>query len=607
MPRFKKILLAAAFALPTATGLFAQDSFDSASSRIIKLRTSAKTVAKAAKQTVVPEALVSAPSDISFDRIASDPMTPVPAALKAPKPAAKPTQARRIQQPVQQQLVQPTTPRVAMVQKHEYVRSQPQAMPYATATNKSNHSVSRSAPAITAEIVAPKFINVNQVAKMTINVRNTGNTEIKNVRLLTTLPEHARFESSLPQPTDSHGQRYEYLIPTVGPNQTRQVTIDLVPTRKLALQIGTDILLENRQSIAVGVREPVLQLRVTGPAQANVGQLVEHTIVIENTGDGIADSVRLEAELPDALRFTEQKGMEVAKSLAPGKIQKVVVKSIARDPGMTNLSFVAIAGDVKSELTASTLKIVQPKLNVSLAGPRMNFVERDGIYSIRLENSGEAAVSDVKVKLSIPAGIKITTINRPAASNDQQQTLTWTFDRIAAEATELIQLKAIATKPGQQVCRVEVSSKENQSKQFQLATKVLTRAEINMHVRNQTGPVQVGEKAEFSIAIENTGSREADNVTVRVELPDTLMPVKQDGVTVDEFNRSFVFTKPSLAPGQSHEFTFSAVGATGGEFVVRSVMENSSSQPNTIAEDTVFVYDVDEFRVSEALGPNVNR
>ena len=267
----------------------------------------------------------------------------------------------------------------------------------------------------------------------------------------------------------------------------------------------------------------------------------------------------------------------------------------------------ATAGNIKSQLTSLDLKIIQPMLSVSLAGPRMNFVQRDGIYTIRLENSGEANVSNVKVKLDIPEGMKITTINRPAASNDKNQTLTWSFDQISAQATELIQLKAIATKPGQQICHVDVRSRENQPKQFRLATNVVTRAEINMNVRNQTGPVQVGEKAEFEVAIENTGSREANNVTVRVELPDTLMPVKQDGVTVDEFNRSFVFTKPNLEPGQKHEFTFAAVGAAGGEFVVRSVMENNNSQPNVIAEDTIFVYEVEEFRVSEALGPNLNR
>ena len=381
----------------------------------------------------------------------------------------------------------------------------------------------------------------------------------------------------------------------------------MVPTQKRALEIGTDILVENRHSIAVGVREPILQVRVEGPNKVNVGDVVEHVIMIENTGDGTAESVRLEAEMPDALRFTEQKGMKVAQSLAPGKTRKVIVKSIAQEAGMTDLSFVATAGNIKSQLTSLDLKIIQPMLSVSLAGPRMNFVQRDGIYTIRLENSGEANVSNVKVKLDIPEGMKITTINRPAASNDKNQTLTWSFDQISAQATELIQLKAIATKPGQQICHVDVRSRENQPKQFRLATNVVTRAEINMNVRNQTGPVQVGEKAEFEVAIENTGSREANNVTVRVELPDTLMPVKQDGVTVDEFNRSFVFTKPNLEPGQKHEFTFAAVGAAGGEFVVRSVMENNNSQPNVIAEDTIFVYEVEEFRVSEALGPNLNR
>ena len=599
MPRLKHVLFTAVLAFPAATGLIAQDQ---TSSRVIKLRSSANAAVQKVNEAIaVPKSLVAAPGSVQFDPIASSPIT-VPEALKAPAAApSKPTPARR---------VQPTTPRVAQVQSNTYVPAKPQATAIrstSSATNRSNHTVSRSAPAITAEIVAPKFINLNEVAKMTINVRNTGNSEIQNVRLLTTLPKHARFESSVPQPSDSSGQRFEYLIPTVGPNQTRQVTIDLVPTQKLALEIGTDILVENRQSIAVGVREPVLQINVQGPARVNVGDVVEHVILIENTGDGIAEAVRLEAELPDALRFTEQKGMEVAKSLAPGKSQKVIVKSIAREAGVTDMSFMAIAENVKSRSTSADLKIIQPMLSVSLAGPRMNFVERDGIYTIRLENKGEAAVSNAKVKLAIPEGMKITTINRPAASNEKSQTLIWTFDQIAAGATELIQLKAIATKPGQQICNVDVSSRENQSKQFKLSTNVLTRAEMNMNVRNQTGPVQIGEKAEFAIAIENSGSREAENVTVRVELPDSLMPVKQDGVTVDEFNRSFLFTKPSLAPGQKHEFTFSAVGAAGGEFVIRSVMENNNSQPNVIAEDTIFVYEVDEFRVSEALGPNLNR
>ena len=605
MPRLKTILFTTVLAFPAASGLIAQDQLPS--SRVIQLRSSAKAAATKINEAVaVPKSLVTAPGDIRFDRIGSDPVVPVPATLKAPAVPAKPTQARRVQS------VAPTTPRIAQVKPDSYVnpspvKSRPTTRSASTTTNRSNHSVSRSAPAITAEIVAPKFINVNEVAKMTINVRNTGNTEIQNVRLLTTLPEHARFESSVPRPSDSSGQRFEYLIPTVGPNQTRQVTIDMVPTQKRALEIGTDILVENRHSIAVGVREPILQVRVEGPNKVNVGDVVEHVIMIENTGDGTAESVRLEAEMPDALRFTGQKGMKVAQSLAPGKTRKVIVESIAQEAGMTDLSFVATAGNIKSQLTSLDLKIIQPMLSVSLAGPRMNFVQRDGIYTIRLENSGEANVSNVKVKLDIPEGMKITTINRPAASNDKNQTLTWSFDQISAQATELIQLKAIATKPGQQICHVDVRSRENQPKQFRLATNVVTRAEINMNVRNQTGPVQVGEKAEFEVAIENTGSREANNVTVRVELPDTLMPVKQDGVTVDEFNRSFVFTKPNLEPGQKHEFTFAAVGAAGGEFVVRSVMENNNSQPNVIAEDTIFVYEVEEFRVSEALGPNLNR
>ncbi len=338
-----------------------------------------------------------------------------------------------------------------------------------------------------------------------------------------------------------------------------------------------------------------------------LGETVEHIVIIENFGDGVAESVRLEAELPDELRFAKQTGMEVAKSLEPGAKRKVKIKSLAQQSGVVDLGFMAAAVGATSQPAISQLKIVEPKLNVSLAGPRMNFVNRNGIYSIRLDNTGEVAVSDVKIRLAIPAGMKVTTINRPAQADEAEQALTWTFDRIAADSSEVIQMKTVATEPGNQVCQIDISSSETRKKQFELATQVATRAEMNVHVRNQSGPVQVGEKAEFSVVIENNGSSDADNVTVRVELPETMMPVKQDGTSVDEYNRSYVFSKPALAAGQKHEFSFTAVGAATGEFVVRGVLENGDSQPNVIAEDTVYVYEVDEVRVSESLSPLMNR
>ena len=118
MPRLKTILFTTVLAFPAASGLIAQDQLPS--SRVIQLRSSAKAAATKINETVaVPKSLVTAPGDIRFDRIGSDPVVPVPATLKAPAVPAKPTQARRVQS------VAPTTPRIAQVKPDSYVNPSP--------------------------------------------------------------------------------------------------------------------------------------------------------------------------------------------------------------------------------------------------------------------------------------------------------------------------------------------------------------------------------------------------------------------------------------------------------------------------------------------------
>ena len=237
----------------------------------------------------------------------------------------------------------------------------------------------------------------------------------------------------------------------------------------------------------------------------------------------------------------------------------------------------------------------------------MNFVNQDGIYTIKVDNSGEVDVSNVDVTLAIPHGMKVTTINRQAKMNKANGTLEWKFPEIKARTTETIQLKALATKPGQQVCSILISSKETQEKEFKLTTEIASRADLSIDMKNNGGPVRVGGKATFEVVIENRGSSSASDVEVAIELTDSLMPVKNSDLFVDEGANKIMFIDSQLARGEKRSFKFEVVGVAQGEHVVRSILKTSESERRVIVEDSVYVFEANEARVSENLSPVIPR
>ena len=127
-----------------------------------------------------------------------------------------------------------------------------------------------------------------------------------------------------------------------------------------------------------------------------------------------------------------------------------------------------------------------------------------------------------------------------------------------------------------------------------------------MRVKNLTGPVQVGAKAEFLIEVENQGTRQATDVNVNVTLPESLMAVK-NGLNPDQTENALTFTEPLVAPGQKVIFKFTAVGVSKGDHVVRCTLQAAGSERKVISENSVYVYEIAEARVSESLSPAVPR
>jgi len=468
-------------------------------------------------------------------------------------------------------------------------------------------SISNVGPSIKTDIEAPGYINLNETATLRIKLQNVGRSNAGVVKLIATLPAHAKFSRANPTPTASNGQVHEFVIKDIGSEQIREITLDLIPTAKLPLDIGTEVRVENMQRIAVGVRQPTLMVNIEGPLQATIGEKVTHSVLVTNTGDGVAENVTLSAIFPNGLEPVKSKRETSLFDIEPGKSVTAEFEMLATKAGLAPLNFSANARSVETQSASLDVKVYQPELNVAFVGPGMNFVEREGIYSIKLENTGEVAASNVKVQLNVPAGLTVTTISRQAKVDQESGLLVWNYNLIPAKSSESIMLKMVGASAGSQICNIDVRSDQNAPKQMQLATQIATRADLQVAIFNQSGPVPVGGTAKFLVIVENSGSSSASGVNINVELPESLTPEKIEGGGATEFGNTIAFKNAKLDAGQSREFVFTATVSEQGEHIVRSTLQAAGSERKMITEGSVFAYEINEARVSEALSPAINR
>ncbi len=467
-------------------------------------------------------------------------------------------------------------------------------------------SLQRKSAKIDSQIEMPAYLNLHQPANIKLTIVNNGDVAAASVKVLADIPAHAKFVKSNPAPIKMNEQRYEFQLFDLAAQQSREISIELIPTEKKPIDMSAEIVVENAQRFSVSVREPRIKLNLQGPAEVKLGQSINHKVLIENIGDGLAERVSLEAVFPNQLRLARKTGL-VIPTIEPGQKIEIEMPSQAMSAGNGEIS-VSISGNgIETQVGKTSIRVLQPELEIAASGPQLNFVNREGVYTIGLKNTGEANATNVAISLKVPRGLKVTTISHEAKVDAKTNTLTWNFEQIPANTERSVKFIAVATEAGQQDCIFTINSVETTAKTIHLATNVVTRPELNVKIVNLSGPIQVGGKTEFLITVENSGSSLANDVTVSIELPEALVPDRQNGVEIISLGNAMTFETEKLQPGQKKEFRFTAVASEQGEHVVKSILTSSSSTRQITSEAVIYVYELNQSRVSESVPPAVIR
>jgi uncharacterized repeat protein (TIGR01451 family) len=444
----------------------------------------------------------------------------------------------------------------------------------------------RQAIGLTVDVVAPATLNLNQTATLKIVVRNTGASDVRGVVVRDELPESLAFESSQPE-AQRTGSILSWNLSNVPAGSERMILLKAKPVKVGAFDHAATVTLRAGGKSQTIVREPKLKVEQTStPGKVLKGEQVKFKIAISNPGDGPARDVVVQAKISPGLRHeadvsepaTERSQLFEQRIDLIGPGQRVVLDTLVADTvlgGPQSCLVVVQSPDVTSTDDArslATVTVVEPKLRVTLSGPKSRFTNTLASYTVTVENPGSSTARNVKVAATLPVSGVLAAVPSGARWNKSTGQLSWIIPQVEPGEKEKVTLSFQVKMGGIGFYQVAVESRAEGGlfEKATCGTDVTGLADVVFDVTEKQRSVDVGDETEFQIRIKNLGTKEATRLLVRAKLSPNLKVVSTAGHDEVAHFKS---------PTEHDELVFPLIGSLGsGKEMILKIKVQATKQ-----------------------------
>ena len=404
----------------------------------------------------------------------------------------------------------------------------------------------RQSVGLTVEVVGPPTLNINQATTLKIVVKNSGTVDARGVVVRDELPDGLEFLSS--QPIE---QRYEsglfWSFDPLPAGTEKVITLRVKPVKTGSFDHAATVTMRSGSKARTIVREPKLKVEQVATSGAVLkGKPVEFRITVSNPGDGPAHNVKVLAKLSPGLREgsggpnPENMFDQTVAVIKPGErveLEPLIADTILGD--VQSCRVVATSPDVEPNApdaeSVKEIKVVEPKLTMTITGPDKRYTDQVASYEIALNNPGSAAARNVKVAATLPVGGRPVALPSGARFDSYKRQLVWTLAQLEPGDKEKVTL-AFQVKMGgpglYQVSAVAVADgglNDNGVRE----TNVEGLADVELDVTEKRRTVDVGEETTFQIRIKNFGLKEASHLLLSAKLSGNLTATMTDAGSDD--------------------------------------------------------------------------
>jgi uncharacterized repeat protein (TIGR01451 family) len=424
-------------------------------------------------------------------------------------------------------------------------------------------------PALAVQKIAPREIQVNREAVFELVVKNTGKATADNVQVHDHVPEGTRLVETVPAADAHPNGQITWSLGSLAPGQQTSIKMKLIPERAGNIGSVAHVTFGALASAQTVCTQPKLAIRHEAPSTVLLGQNLVMNIFVENNGNGAAEDVVLQEDVPEGLVFASgQKELQYKiGTLMPGQTRRVQLPLRAAQVGQAKNVLVAHgAGQLRATDTVD-VRVVAPQLDLQTEGPNRKFLNRQATHSFRLTNQGSAAATNVQLVARLPRGLQFASANNQGQYDRTNHAVVWRLARLEPQQSGSVQMTTLPVATGQLDIEVTAVADLNQRQQQIQSLAVQQLSELFFDSADTADAIEVGTSTNFRVRVANQGSIPASNVQVSVEFPAGLQPLSVQGGLGHEIRNQTVVLQniPSLQPRQEVSFMVTAKAVAAGD------------------------------------------
>src|SRR5262249_36030576 len=167
----------------------------------------------------------------------------------------------------------------------------------------------RQDPAVSLEWIGPTEAKVGRPSDYTVAVRNVCNVPVQQVLVRVQVPPGTRVTETEPK-ANVEGDVLWWELGTLTAKQQKNLLVRMVPDGKGNLACHAWVTFTGAAAIRIKVSEPRLALKLMPPEKVMLGDNAVFQFAISNLGDGVAEQVKIHANLSDGLDHPAGKNID---------------------------------------------------------------------------------------------------------------------------------------------------------------------------------------------------------------------------------------------------------------------------------------------------------
>jgi len=236
-----------------------------------------------------------------------------------------------------------------------------------------------------------------------------------------------------------------------------------------------------------------------------------------------------------------------------------------------------------------TVKVLIPKLAMTISGPAKRYTGRIAPYEITITNQGDGPAQNLVVtEILPPGGTYVSATDGGVFTNGM---VVWTLGTLAPGASRKVSARIKLNGVGVLVNKANASA-HCASASAECKTVVEGVSAILLEVVDLDDPVEVGSNSTYEINVTNQGSAPGTNIRVVATLPEGFEYVRGSGPTPALHDGKIVRFAPlaSLAPKATVIYRVEVKGTRTGDLRFRAELQSDQMSSPVMETESTHVY-----------------